>query len=560
MQTGDVISQEENMLSNRMIQLSLTVLTTLSLTACLETTGTTESSSGGSNNSDFSVVTDPGDTTTQPNPGDNTSPADNSGTPPDDGSVNSSEVGFIINQGVAMTSNANLHLDFYPPFFPQKIKVSYGTACTDGTWIDNTDSEDFLSSLVNQKVDLSVQYRDADNRISACYTQSVTIDQAGPDILFNTYPQGTVEAGQDVKIVFTVSDALSGVSSVICNFQGVNKPCAAGTSTVTIPSIAEGSYTFLITAKDNMGFSSSKSVSWQVTSLYKTIDQKVAVTDNKSVDILIVIDNSGSMEYEQKSMASRTSKFLDVLQGLDYQIAITTTDPRNITLGDGRFVPIKGGTSGQYVIDSNMDKTKAQTLLSNTLQRPETGSGDEQAIYATTRVVERAMSDSGSIYGKFFRPGAQFAVLVISDEDESENGTKNDPTNLLNLLKTSFNGNKSFSWHSIITRPGDKACLNTNGYSYGYRYAAFSDLTGGVIGDVCATDYSAQVQGVAEGVRNTLKTITLTCTPIVDSSHTVTVMKDGVPYTAASSLTGLNLVYNDVLPVGNYEVVYSCLK
>lgn len=549
------------MLSNRMLQWSLMILTTLSLTACLETTGTQTSASSGSNNSDFSVTTDPGSDTGNTPGNDNTTTPSEPSTDPSTGSAGDENVlvGFLINQGAARTTNEVLHLDFYPPFFAAQLKVSYGSTCQDGTWEAITDAEDFTSSQKNQAVDLSVQYLDNDQRLSPCYTQHIVIDQAGPDILFNKYPAANVEAGQDVQIVFSVTDALSSVASVTCSFQGIQKSCGAGTNTVTIPSIAEGSYRFQVDATDSLGQTSSKSITWQVTSLYKNISQKVAVTDNKSVDILIVIDNSGSMEYEQKSMAARTSKFLDVLQGLDYQIAITTTDPRNITLGDGRFVPLTG-MKNQYIINSAMNQTTAQTLLSNTLQRPETGSGDEQAIYATTRVVERAAADPASMYGQFFRPGAQFAVLVISDEDESENGTKNDPGNLLKLINTNFSGNKAFSFHSIITRPGDTYCRQTNGYAYGYRYADFSNLTGGIIGDVCASDYSAQVQGVAQGVRNTLKTITLTCTPVVDSFHNIVVLKDGVEYTAHNTLNGLNLVYDDVLPVGNYEVMYSCLK
>ncbi|MCK6598726.1 MAG: hypothetical protein L6Q37_10210, partial [Bdellovibrionaceae bacterium] len=87
--------------------------------------------------------------------------------------------------------------------------------------------------------------------------------------------------------------------------------------------------------------------------------------DYRKIDILFVIDNSGSMEYEQKSMAQRTSQFLTLLHGLDFQIAITTTDPRNINLGDGRLVPIKRD-SGGYIIDSNQEITSAQTQLSQT--------------------------------------------------------------------------------------------------------------------------------------------------------------------------------------------------
>lgn len=546
------------MLSKNITRYGLS-LAALSLSACLETTSTSESSANqGTNNSNFSVVTEP-DTDS----GNTTTPSDN--TPvvetPTDGNQSTEYVGFIINEGIsAYTKNENLRLDFFPPFFGSQLKVSYGTDCSGGDWIENVPNMTFTSNKKNQVVNLSVEFMDNDSRKSPCYTRQIVIDQSGPDILFNKYPSTNVEAGQNVEIIFSVTDLLSKVSSVSCTFQGNEQPCGKGTNTVTIPSIAEGTYTLKIDALDILGNNSSKSVTWNVTSLYKNISQKIAVKDNKSVDILIVIDNSGSMEYEQKSMASRTSKFLEVLNGLDYQIAITTTDPRDITLGDGRFVQLTGGSAGQYIIDSKMDQATAQRLLSNTLQRPETGSGSEQPIYATTRVVERAIAGPTTTYGKFFRTGAQFATLVISDEDESANGVKNDANNLLKLINTSFGGNKSFSWHSIITRPDDKACLSSQGYSYGYRLFDFSKLTGGIVGDVCATDYSAQVQGIAQGIRNTLKTMTLTCTPVVDAFHNIVVLKDGVEYSASRTLNGLNIQFDSMLPTGNYEVMYTCLK
>ena len=81
-----------------------------------------------------------------------------------------------------------------------------------------------------------------------------------------------------------------------------------------------------------------------------------------------------------------------------------------------------------------------------------------------------------------------------------------------------------------------------------------------MIGDVCASDYAAQVQGVAEGVRKTLKTVTLACEPVIDSMRSLLVLKDGQEYKGARTVTGMNVTFDDMLPQGNYEVYYSCLR
>lgn len=532
------------------------LLAGMALTGCLESGGGKEVPSN-LNNGDF--VTEPG--------GDDNASQGNGGTttptnPDDDGTKTppqpSAPDGFDINKGEVLTASTNLSLDFYPPFQSAYLKVSENETCANGDWVRYANSMSFVSAKTNQAVPLSVQFRDYDGRMSSCYTRKIFIDQAGPEIVFAKYPSAPVEEGLDVEIVFSVTDAGAGVETVTCEFAGVSKACLAGQNKVTFPKMAGGDYTFKVSAKDKLGFASEKSVSFKVSSLYKQMVQNVKVNAYQKVDILFVIDNSGSMEYEQKSMANRVRNFLDVVKGLDWQIAVTTTDPVHSTLGDGRLVPLYGKTNS-YILNSSMADADARYTLGMTLQRPETGSGDEQGIYAAYRAIERSLGAIGS-NKNFIRQDSQLAVVVISDEDESANGPKNDPANFVKYVQDSFAGQKAMSFHSIIARPGDKACLSGEGYSAGFRYEQISKLTGGVIGDVCATDYAAQVQGIAEGVRKTLKSFTLTCAPVIDSMRSLLVLKDGQVYNGTRSIQGLNVVFDEMLPAGNYEVYYSCLK
>lgn len=531
----------------------------LALTGCVQSGGGTEISSTNTNNEDFSVVTDPGDDSSGstdggagsgPVGGGDSGPVTPPSTAPSDG--------FSINKGALLTASTNLSLEFFPPFSAGYTKVSANDTCGEGTWVRYVATDSHLSTKVNQSVPLSVQFRDLDGRMSACYVNRIYIDQKGPDIVFAKYPSAPVEEGTDVEVIFTVSDEGAGVSEVSCQFGIVTKVCSAGQNKATFPKMAAGDYTFTVSAKDKLGFSSQKAITFKVSSLYKQMVQNVKVTENNKVDILFVVDNSGSMAYEQTSMASRVRNFLDVVKGLDWQIAVTTTDPDNINLGDGRLVPLYGKT-GSYVLNSSMSDSDARTTLGMTLQRPETGSGYEQGILTTYRAIERSLASSNSSM-KFIRNESQLAVVLISDEDESANGAKNDPANLVKYVQDTFQGQKAMSFHSIIARPGDTACLGGEGYSAGFRYEQMSKLTGGVIGDVCASDYAAQVQGIAEGVRKTLKTISLSCAPVIDALHSVQVLKDGQVYNGTRTLTGQNLVFDDLLPGGNYEVYYSCVK
>lgn len=519
-------------------------------TGCLlvEDTGTVESSVG-------TPVTTPPDFTV----------TDGNGTPPPTGGDNGTlptvpepevmEEGFLINGGATRTNAGDLQLQLIT-LNRFAMKISMDRDCSSGVWEAWTEFKTVPTPQANAVNTISVQYKDWDNRITRCYRQAIVHDGQGPDILFTRYPASSLEEGSTADLTAEVSDAGGTVASVTCSLNGLAKSCVAGRNEVSITQLPAGSYEFRVRASDDLGNVSEKSVSWNVVSLTRRLSQSLRVNDYKKVDILMVIDNSGSMEYEQRNMAQRTSNLLSVIRGLDYQIAITTTDPENSTYGDGRFVNIKG-TSNQFLIDTSVAESTAQTRLSQTLQRSETGSGVEQGIRAAYRAVERYNANESKARA-FFREGAQFAVVLISDEDESANTPKNDPQNLVKLVHDSFGGQKMFGFHSIITQPGDTVCRSTYGYSYGDRYDAMSRLTGGVIGSVCAADYSTQVTGIAQGIRDLLKSMTLQCAPLPEKG--ITVKRGGVAVTSPYTIEGVNLKFANELEPGDYTVDYSCLR
>lgn len=513
-----------------------------------ETIGT---SSEGSPNIDFVVAQD----NTGSIPPKNDDPVILPPPPLNPGDIDFEE-GFSINNDALYTNQDFVDVTFRT-LAPFKIKMGQSLNCSDGVWENYVDQKRVTLPELNKPITFSVQFQDWEGARSTCYRRSITHDNIGPDIVFQTYPAATVEIGMAMgDLTFYVRDDRSATISVACKMNDIQKPCFAGTNKVTLPVLPVGTYTFSVSAKDDLQNETTKSVSWIVHSLYKKILQKVTVNNYKKVDVLFVIDNSGSMEYEQQSMAHRTSQLLSILQGLDYQIAVTTTDPRNINLGDGRLIPIAGG-NGIKIISSSMAMSTAQTMLSQTLQRPETGSGDEQGIRSVYRAIERYNQNENDLRA-FLRADAQLSVVLISDEDESANTTKNDPASLLSLINSTWSGQKRFNFNSIITRPNDTACFSTHGYSYGHRYHSISTMTGGVIGNVCDMDYSNQVRGIADEIRRLLKTLTLSCPPL--SQFPIVIKKDGIVSSLEYAVEGLNIKFTNELEPGNYEIEYSCLK
>ena len=537
------------------------IFTSMTLSGCwlVDDKGAVEIPTSGEGG--FTVVTPPREEApeTIPNPDIPVLPP----TSPEEQPENQIEFSFIINNGDTYSKDNSLNLQFstiYPLF--REIKISPNFSCEGGTFEPFVPEKTVSNFTANSRVSYSVIFKDVDGIRSNCLSDSIIHDNMGPDILFTKYPMGSIEQGQNDEIQFTVSD-ISPILDVKCRLNNIERPCLSGMNQILLNSMSEGNYVFTVEARDIHEHVSTKSVQWSVVNSVRFLSQNVVIKEDKKVDILIVVDNSGSMSFEQRNMAERVRNMLSILRGFDYRIAVTTTDPnptrtsngRTYT-GDGDLIPISG-RNGDLWIGSETDEMIAQDLLGRTIQRPETGSGSEQGIRAVYRFIEKYTSLT-AFNSSFLREDANFAALVISDEDESANTFRNDPTNLLNLISTQFNNQKTFSFHSIITKPGDTACRNGQGAAYGHRLKMMTDLTGGVVGSVCEADYASQVNGISTAIRDLVKQLTLTCEPL--SQYPITITKDGLPFLASFTVEGVNLKFTQALPAGDFKINYACLR
>lgn len=272
------------------------------------------------------------------------------------------------------------------------------------------------------------------------------------------------------------------------------------------------------------------------------------IPNEGKVDILFVADNSASMSFEQNKMAERFTDFIQELdrQGVDYRIAVTTTDisssqnpPRAINqngaLQDGRLVQMTGG---RYFISKENTPSLSEriSLFTSIIVRQETlqceaflksnlfptsaqyeancPSQDERGLYAATLTVTNN-------YNNFIRTDAHLAIVVLSDEDVRSGiylqstqypqyslAAQDSIEYLLGAIQSRYPG-KKLKVHSIIVEPssGQSQCLieqnsQTNGVkgSYGYIYAQASQRTGGIIGNICAHSYTYQLLDIADNI------------------------------------------------------------
>ena len=247
------------------------------------------------------------------------------------------------------------------------------------------------------------------------------------------------------------------------------------------------------------------------------------------INILFVVDNSGSMKEELESIANQFDSFLSSIKKADYRIAITTTD----WIEDrGRFLEFPNGEI--FLSNPNRHGSKHNEnvrLFQETVKRPIGNMDDERGIYSLNMALDNMD------HADFFRPHSLFMVIMISDEDERSYGgqvpeglygtvPELEPYDLPETFfrKVSHQIKYSIvSVHSIIVPPGDSACRAQSGGVEGRIYAQLSqpsseilskygNIRSGHIGSVCSSNYSSQLGPIADTLSE-VPPVSLPCFP-----------------------------------------------
>lgn len=254
---------------------------------------------------------------------------------------------------------------------------------------------------------------------------------------------------------------------------------------------------------------------------------------NPSADILLMIDNSGSMSEEQDNVAAGMANFFDILSasGVDYQIGVARTGPQS---GFGPCADLAAITTGARFITpatpNGLQEIKA-------IAQPGTGgSGNETGLFCAEQAF---YVDPDATNVGFDRASAKDIVLFVSDESDQEVRFTSRPDDAPGtyVLRDQAAYNNIFTSHGATTfsivGPGtavdpDASCSGDGGNaSGGNEYGSVSDVTGGSRTSICATaaDWTPTLEAAALTASGGASQYTLQFTPIVSS---VRVQVDGV--------------------------------
>jgi hypothetical protein len=168
--------------------------------------------------------------------------------------------------------------------------------------------------------------------------------------------------------------------------------------------------------------------------------QQAASYQTRKIDVLWVIDNSGSMQSSQDNLTANFASFINEFQkkGYDFHMAVTGTDAwRAKYMNTGTATGLANATilsrartgrinfatspysqatdSGVNIIDS-LTPNLSQVFVTNATQGIN-GTGDERAFSSMKVFLDYSANSD------FRRPDAFLAVIIISDEDDFSGNT-----------------------------------------------------------------------------------------------------------------------------------------
>lgn len=199
-----------------------------------------------------------------------------------------------------------------------------------------------------------------------------------------------------------------------------------------------------------------------------------------AVDILFVIDNSGSMDAEQAAIARNFPVFAEyfALSGIDYHIGVVSTDMDDPSSG-GRL----RRAAGVNWIDR--DTPNPSGVFSQMAQMGTTGSATEQGRAAAWAALE-LNADLARNEG-FEREDAELHILFISDEDDASTNELISRPEFVSWMKNRKAEESMVKAHAVIWPVGERC---DDGWSEGYEYQRYARRTGGIVGNICDTDWA----------------------------------------------------------------------
>jgi hypothetical protein len=248
----------------------------------------------------------------------------------------------------------------------------------------------------------------------------------------------------------------------------------------------------------------------QTTSVEDSFTQ--SATAQQKLDILWVVDNSGSMKDEQENLGKNFKAFIDKFStlGIDFKMSITTTDTR----GNNAGMPVKDSIEKLTSEELSKDRQAFLNNFNKMVQVGIRGWGYEKGLKASE-------SFSNRFAKSHFRDDAYFVIIYVSDEEDQSEKTVANHLKQISKWKSNAGLVKAYS----IVDTSNPVYNNSYLVSGFKRYKDMSDLTGGYIADI-NNDFYTTLLKMGNDIAQLTKSFPLSQVPYDISS--IKVLVNGV--------------------------------
>lgn len=236
-----------------------------------------------------------------------------------------------------------------------------------------------------------------------------------------------------------------------------------------------------------------------------------AVAYNNKVDIVLIVDNSSSMNTFQENLLKQMPLMVVALKQLkmDYHFAVITTSVEEKNNG-GIFI----GTPTYLKNESaNLD-----TELQKRIRIGSEGSNLTRPLMNLTNIIFSSyMNFQGA---GFLRSDALLALITLSDDDDGSTLSTDDFIDKMNTLKPDFqSGSKAWLYNFIGILSLENGCRNEMGAvtTVGIKHMAIADYTGGTKSTICGVSLVDAVANIKARIVQVLTDYKLKSKPKIET-------------------------------------------
>ncbi len=276
---------------------------------------------------------------------------------------------------------------------------------------------------------------------------------------------------------------------------------------------------------------------------------------NNKVDVLWVIDNSGSMYTKQEKLGAGFSSFVQVFtsKSFDFRMAVTSSDTRATPAGQaGEFQSLPypyqhptdasrsnpanyvGANGPSIKVITNSTTNLADHFISN-VRVGDTGDANAKILDAITLALN-STNLAGANTG-FLRSDAHLAVIMVSDADDGDInfglGSTASITDVQNTLQTlkpdkfdviTRKYKKNFTVSAVVVNnPADTNCVVP--FEEGVEFKQLANATNGSIANICDNNFSTGLNQISQRIAEAITEIPLAQVPNVS---TIRILFNGV--------------------------------